>query len=80
MRPSFWVVNTACVGGWLQTFNDSLFVPSSTAMSRTLEEGEDHPETSVIDYKPTLRNNPEDRRLQQHCGGSTKSPNKFETS
>jgi hypothetical protein len=39
MRFSFfWVVNTAYVGGWLQTFRDNLFVPSSTAKSTTLEE------------------------------------------
>jgi len=49
-RPSvFWVVNTAYVCGWLQTFRDSLFVPSSTAKSKTLEEGADYPETSVTD-------------------------------
>jgi hypothetical protein len=43
MRPSFfWVVNTAYVGGWLQAFWNSLFVPSSTAKSRTLEEGADN--------------------------------------
>jgi hypothetical protein len=43
MRPSFfWVVNTAYVGGWLQTFRNSLFVPPSTAKFTTLEEGADN--------------------------------------
>lgn len=58
LRPSFfWVVNTAYFAGWLQTLRDSVFVQSSTAKSRNLEEGPGilkkgqiiYPETLVID-------------------------------
>jgi hypothetical protein len=43
MRPSFfWVVNSAYVGDWFQSFRNSLYFPSSTNKTRTLEEGADN--------------------------------------
>jgi hypothetical protein len=57
LRPSvFWVVNTAYVGGWLQAFRSSLFVPSSRARSKTLEEGADNLSRNVGNKLQTFRN------------------------
>ena len=41
-------------------------------MSETLEDGTDSPETSVLN-QPTLRNNPEDGRIQFNRSGSLRS-------
>jgi hypothetical protein len=49
----------------LPTFRKNLFVPSSTVKQGPLKMGPiDCPETSVTNYRSTLRNIPEERRSQ----------------
>jgi hypothetical protein len=52
----------AFIGNYLPTFRDKILVPSSRSC----------PETSVRNYHYMLRNNPEERTAQLHCGASLK--------